>query len=717
MKKFLLYFAFVFSLASEPIEVTTNISSVKLYENSAYIKREGKLNAKLPDNQFSISGLPVSLSDNSVIVSFSNQSKLKVKTVMIQEYTESGFQNEAAKKAQENYESIQRKLDILNNQYSIISDYKQIIQTLLPVKREPTLQSTSEITINTKIWNDYQNLIGGMMEENTKSQFILLRQIDDLNEELLVAEAKLDYYKNAEIIKRKRLVIEFNGYVSSQEKFSLEYIVKGAKWYPRYSVSIDPEKNTNQLSFYAIVKNNTGEDWNHISLEFSTAILSKKLKIPEITEYVVGYNVSRKRSSSFAKAASGTTNSAKKRASVFAETASARGLTAGSRGDKKEYDEKRKSYPKADIAPAAPTEQSKTLDDSFDEAEEDAVVADERNADGKELIIQSINSESSMNAQQHSFKTKSKAQEILKREQTQTNSVVTEQNLMQIKESYSKQVEFFQSNNYDEAIVYGKKAIEKFSRLSSKNRKELEFAEQKIESISRKSAMLKSNLRLGEGLIPLNALSIKGFDYRYKAKHKETILSDNSFNKVFIKDWKFPVKMAYEVSPISDKNVYVKCSSVQDGEEPLLRGPLDLFVFEDYLGTSTVDAAANLGNLKFNLGKDNDIKVERTEDMKMETTGFFSKTENQKFNVKYSIRNNKRNPVEITVIDRVPYTNNKSVTIKVHTKTKDMTVNDQGIINYKKNIPANKKSDFSILYDVSYPSGHVLYQTPREEEK
>jgi uncharacterized protein (TIGR02231 family) len=229
--------------------------------------------------------------------------------------------------------------------------------------------------------------------------------------------------------------------------------------------------------------------------------------------------------------------------------------------------------------------------------------------------------------------------------------------------------------------------------------------------------MLKANLRLGKGLIPITSDSRKGFDYRYTAKHKENIPSDNSFNKIHIQDWKFPVSMHYEASPVSDKNVYVKCESRGNAEDPLLKGPLDLFVFNDYLGTTIIETASNLGNLSFNLGKDNDVQVERKEDIKMDTSGFFYKSEVKKYTIDYKIKNNKRSSVEVELIDRIPYTNNKSISIKVLTKVKNMTIDDQGIIRYKKKVAANSRSNFTIQYELSYPIGHILNLTPREAEK
>jgi len=55
-------------------------------------------------------------------------------------------------------------------------------------------------------------------------------------------------------------------------KLTLTYVTTQARWYPRYELQLVPEANRVQVSFFGLVSQETGEDWEDAALTLSTAL-------------------------------------------------------------------------------------------------------------------------------------------------------------------------------------------------------------------------------------------------------------------------------------------------------------------------------------------------------------------------------------------------------------------------------------------------------------
>ncbi|MFH1467401.1 MAG: mucoidy inhibitor MuiA family protein [Pseudomonadota bacterium] len=71
-------------------------------------------------------------------------------------------------------------------------------------------------------------------------------------------------------------------------EIGLRYQVGGARWWPAYNARLDEASGHVALEYYGIVSQQTGEDWEDVALQLSTADPSTSGTVPELTTWLLG---------------------------------------------------------------------------------------------------------------------------------------------------------------------------------------------------------------------------------------------------------------------------------------------------------------------------------------------------------------------------------------------------------------------------------------------
>lgn len=76
----------------------------------------------------------------------------------------------------------------------------------------------------------------------------------------------------ADTRKQRRVVeVDLEAEKAGNAKLRLSYIVRGPRWIPTYDIRVDTTTRQMELNYFALVRQNTGEDWKDVQLKLSTA--------------------------------------------------------------------------------------------------------------------------------------------------------------------------------------------------------------------------------------------------------------------------------------------------------------------------------------------------------------------------------------------------------------------------------------------------------------
>lgn len=91
----------------------------------------------------------------------------------------------------------------------------------------------------------------------------------DRKKEKVAADRKA---RGANLSRTRRVVeVDVEAAESGRAVLKLSYLVHGPGWTPSYDVRVDTENKRIDLKYYALVRQNTGEDWSHVAVRLSTA--------------------------------------------------------------------------------------------------------------------------------------------------------------------------------------------------------------------------------------------------------------------------------------------------------------------------------------------------------------------------------------------------------------------------------------------------------------
>ena len=107
---------------------------------------------------------------------------------------------------------------------------------------------------------------------------------EELGEELQPLLIKLDN----PLATGNKVKVELSADAAGSVEVSLRYQVHGASWWPAYNARLDEKSGHVSLEYYGIVAQSTGEDWDEVQLQLSTANPSAAGTLPAMTTWYLG---------------------------------------------------------------------------------------------------------------------------------------------------------------------------------------------------------------------------------------------------------------------------------------------------------------------------------------------------------------------------------------------------------------------------------------------
>jgi len=109
-------------------------------------------------------------------------------------------------------------------------------------------------------------------------------QAEELGEELQPMLIKLEN----PLATGNKVKVELTADAAGAVEVSLRYQVHGAGWWPAYNARLDEKSGHVSLEYYGIVAQSTGEDWDDVQLQLSTANPASAGNLPTMSTWYLG---------------------------------------------------------------------------------------------------------------------------------------------------------------------------------------------------------------------------------------------------------------------------------------------------------------------------------------------------------------------------------------------------------------------------------------------
>lgn len=452
--------------------------------------------------------------------------------------------------------------------------------------------------------------------------------------------------------------------VSSE--LELEYFVPGARWRPSYDLRFLPEQSKVVVETFGVVEQATGEDWGAVELALSTAIPGQSIALPELLTWTLG------------------------EAKELIPTPRAR------------------TTPPT-IALNPPPRASVTTD-QLERAARHALLAERLSrlgqvaeADPEAVVYQKKTEINFADDEADGTKPEAAYAEVRKRSR---NS------------SESKSMPPPEDRPMPTMMAPPSPTADYASGATSSVESD---GDDYAEAQSIRAGGPTTSLALFEAPPPpritfndptLPAVIAGGLDYVYRSPSRMSVPSTGARVRAPLTTESYPVTTYYEATPALADNAFMKATVQNQSRQPILEGPISIFVNDAFAGDATMKTTGPGGRIELPLGADEDIRFLRKVITKTEREGVFSKSDITRYQVVIEVGNYKARPIRVGVTEVIPKSKHEKIEIEtVSLDPKPHAGPDgEGIFRWNVDVPAGKTKTLTLTYKVERPADWQLTQ-------
>ena len=216
------------------------------------------------------------------------------------------------------------------------------------------------------------------------------------------------------------------------------------------------------------------------------------------------------------------------------------------------------------------------------------------------------------------------------------------------------------------------------------------------------------NVTLKDGLDDYISVSDKELDVIFDIDLPYDVPTNGKVQTAVLKEYDVPAVYKFYAVPKLDKEVFL-LAEIADWEKlNLLPGEANIIFEGTYIGKSFIDPSSTQDTLNLTMGRDKRVVVKREKLIDYSSVKFLGTNKKQIFTYEITVKNNKKDPIDILVKDQYPISQNKEVEVELLEKMDAAENNETGVLTWKLKLAPGEVKKMRISYSVKYPKERVL---------
>ncbi len=275
-----------YALGSE-IEAKSEIAKVCVYSNSALITRTANFTLQSGAHKIMFSGIIPEVDENTLRVSGKGNAEVKLFGAKVKrEY----LQDEPAERVKQIRQEIEKtgdEIKVIENQKRLLSDEKSFLDSIRLFSNRQLPEDLVTKMPATKDLDDLLKFMDVKLKENYAQVLDCEIRARELRNKIDALTRELNNISGPAKKLKRSIEVEAEVLKPGNFNLSISYLVSGANWQPVYDARANFESALVELVSYALVKQNTGEDWADVDIVLSTSNPSVSAKMPEASTWFI----------------------------------------------------------------------------------------------------------------------------------------------------------------------------------------------------------------------------------------------------------------------------------------------------------------------------------------------------------------------------------------------------------------------------------------------
>ena len=185
-------------------------------------------------------------------------------------------------------------------------------------------------------------------------------------------------------------------------------------------------------------------------------------------------------------------------------------------------------------------------------------------------------------------------------------------------------------------------------------------------------------------------------------------MSNGKPHSVALKEIKVLAFYQYYAAPRAEKEAFLTAKIVDYAKFNLLPGEANI-VFEGlYVGKTFINANATSDTLTLGMGRDKKIAIKREKVIDKSGVKFLSSKKEQTFTYDITIRNNKKDAIELLLKDQFPLSTEEAIETELLESSGAQINKETGVLSWTLSIKPAETKKLRLSYKVRYPKDKVL---------
>ncbi len=266
-------------LAAEPTGVTSQIKEVTVFLQGAQISRQAKVNIVKGTSTLIFRELPVDIDPQSIQAR--GEGNFVILSLLHQvNYLAGAHKTAGIQALQDTLKMLENKLAEVNGKQAVLKSEEELLVANRNLGGNDRTITMAELKLAADFYRS-------RLTEIKMAQIKLATETGKLTEKI---EKVRNQLSTIDVNKpTSEILVNITAEEASAGTLWITYTVNNAGWYPEYDIRAKDVQNPVQLSYNAKVYQNTGEDWNKVSIKLSTANPQQRGEKPVLNPWFIDF--------------------------------------------------------------------------------------------------------------------------------------------------------------------------------------------------------------------------------------------------------------------------------------------------------------------------------------------------------------------------------------------------------------------------------------------
>jgi TonB-dependent SusC/RagA subfamily outer membrane receptor len=215
-------------------------------------------------------------------------------------------------------------------------------------------------------------------------------------------------------------------------------------------------------------------------------------------------------------------------------------------------------------------------------------------------------------------------------------------------------------------------------------------------------------ITLKDGLDDYISIANRELDVTFNIDLPYDIPTNGKAQTATLKEYDIPATYKYYSVPKLDKDAFL-LAEVPDWEGlNLLPGEANIIFEGTYIGKSFIDPSSTLDTINLTMGRDKRLVIKREKLKDFSSVKFLGTNKKQVFTYEITVKNNKKDEVNMLLKDQYPVSQNKEVEVELLESNEAAVNEDTGVITWKLKLAPGEVKKVRVSYSVKYPKDKIL---------